>query len=112
MLTCLKLYHQSDFDDGKSPIRKINVELTAGGGGAKSEHRKEKLRVKNERLGEQRKRRAEQEEIERLKKEGKGTAEVEAAKEGAKGKAKAGQGAAEESTMHPSRLAMINSGRY
>lgn len=28
MKTCLKLYHHSSFDDGKSPPRKINVELT------------------------------------------------------------------------------------
>ncbi|KAI7896527.1 uncharacterized protein EV154DRAFT_455689 [Mucor mucedo] len=34
--------------------RQINVELTAGGGGSKSETRKEKLKVKNERLTEER----------------------------------------------------------
>ncbi|GAA5799657.1 hypothetical protein EDC94DRAFT_598140 [Helicostylum pulchrum] len=34
--------------------RQINVELTAGGGGNKSETRKEKLKVKNERLTEER----------------------------------------------------------
>lgn len=34
--------------------RQINVELTAGGGGNKSESRKEKLKVKNERLTEER----------------------------------------------------------
>jgi nucleolar protein 6 len=28
MKSCLKLYHHSKFDDGKSPARKINVELT------------------------------------------------------------------------------------
>ncbi|KAE8151921.1 hypothetical protein BDV25DRAFT_83913 [Aspergillus avenaceus] len=28
MKTCLKLYHQSTFDDKKSPPRRINVELT------------------------------------------------------------------------------------
>ena len=28
MKTCLKSYHHSNFDDGKSPSRKINVELT------------------------------------------------------------------------------------
>lgn len=28
MQTCLKLYHHSTFDDGKSPARRINVELT------------------------------------------------------------------------------------
>ncbi|KAI8636752.1 hypothetical protein BD408DRAFT_406927 [Parasitella parasitica] len=34
--------------------RQINVELTAGGGGNKSDARKEKLKVKNERLAEER----------------------------------------------------------
>lgn len=28
MKTCLKLYHHSSFEDGVSPARKINVELT------------------------------------------------------------------------------------
>lgn len=28
MKTCLKLYHQSNFEDGESPARKLNVELT------------------------------------------------------------------------------------
>ena len=28
MKTCLKLYHHSTFDDGESPPRKLNVELT------------------------------------------------------------------------------------
>lgn len=28
MKTCLKLFHQMDFDDGLSPARKLNVELT------------------------------------------------------------------------------------
>lgn len=28
MKTCLKLYHHSNFDDGVSSARKINVELT------------------------------------------------------------------------------------
>lgn len=34
--------------------RQINVELTAGGGGNKSDARKEKLKVKNDRLAEER----------------------------------------------------------
>lgn len=62
MKTCLKLYHQSSFEDEKSPMRKLNVELTAGGGGGKSNDRKSKLRAKNERLNEQRKRRNQEEE--------------------------------------------------
>lgn len=43
------------------------MQLTAGGGGSKSEGRKEKLRVKNERLGGQRARRAQAEDIKRKK---------------------------------------------
>ncbi|KAL4786467.1 hypothetical protein BJX76DRAFT_321449 [Aspergillus varians] len=55
MKTCLKLYHHSSFDDGKYPPRRINVELTAGGGG-KSEHRTAKIEQKNQKLTEERKR--------------------------------------------------------
>lgn len=54
MKTCLKLYHHSDFNDGKSPMRKINVELTAGGGG-RGDARREKLKMKNAKLEEERK---------------------------------------------------------
>ncbi|XHG09278.1 hypothetical protein AWENTII_012349 [Aspergillus wentii] len=57
MKTCLKLYHHSTFNDGKYPPRRINVELTAGGGG-KSDHRKSKIEAKNQRLEEQRQRSA------------------------------------------------------
>ncbi|KAG0138483.1 hypothetical protein HOY82DRAFT_476105 [Tuber indicum] len=57
MKSCLAKYHHSTFLD-----RKINVELTAGGGGAKSKDRREKLRAKNGRLNDQRKRRTEEEE--------------------------------------------------
>ncbi|KAI0475816.1 hypothetical protein GGR56DRAFT_639732 [Xylariaceae sp. FL0804] len=39
--------------------RRINVELTAGGGG-NTAHRRDKIRVKNERLAEQRARRAQE----------------------------------------------------
>ena len=96
MKTCLKLYHHSMFDPermakGEEPVlgdggeeengnkkkardvkpskgaRRINVELTAGGGG-RAEGRKEKIRVKNDRLGQQRQRRADAEKKEREKK--------------------------------------------
>jgi len=68
MKTCLKLYHHSLFDAGitrtapgtgggrKSQARKINVELTAGGGGGKSVARKERIRGKNEKLEGERER--------------------------------------------------------
>ncbi|QGA21263.1 hypothetical protein EYB26_008973 [Talaromyces marneffei] len=60
MQTCLKLYHHSSFDDGKSPARKINVELTAGGGG-KSATRRTKLQEKNQKLAEERAKNAQDE---------------------------------------------------
>ena len=82
MKTCLKLYHHSSFNDGKSPARRINVELTyvlpdlpsmdkpprrnllrsyglttsSAGGGGKSENRKAKIYTKNRKLDEERKR--------------------------------------------------------
>ncbi|WEW57518.1 hypothetical protein PRK78_002985 [Emydomyces testavorans] len=58
MKTCLKLYHHTMFDDGKSPARKIGVELTAGGGGSKSETRKARIVDKNKKLNEERARSA------------------------------------------------------
>jgi nucleolar protein 6 len=94
MSTCLQMYHHSVFDDGKSPARKINVELTAGGGGGKSGVRKERLKVKNERLNDRRERKVEKDrEEKRLKGE----------KEGGKG---AEQGASEEG-IHPSRRTRV-----
>ncbi|KAF8419645.1 hypothetical protein EV426DRAFT_614206 [Tirmania nivea] len=76
MKTCLAKFHHSTFyaegdkpeeggegkggDDGKWG-RKINVELTAGGGGI-SKARREKLSVKNEKLNEERKRKVQEEE--------------------------------------------------
>jgi nucleolar protein 6 len=138
MKTCLKLYHHSMFDpdkveteapeDGEGDqenarqkakpaktkkaskgVRRINVELTAGGGG-KAEGRKEKIRVKNERLGEQRQRRAEAEKKDREKKakedgEANATKPVKKAKKAEKIETKSG---AEGMTdVHPSRLARI-----
>jgi nucleolar protein 6 len=123
MKTCLKLYHHSEFDadavsnggTGKSTngknIRKINVELTAGGGG-KAEGRKEKIKVKNTRLEEQRKRRAE---VERKEKERKEKKEGGAAKKGQSESKAEPQAVAQEPEqqvdlggMHPSRMARLN----
>ncbi|KAI4275263.1 MAG: hypothetical protein LQ337_003363 [Flavoplaca oasis] len=56
--TCLRTFHQSKFDDGISPPRLLNVELTAGGGGSKSKDRRLKLKVKNDKLRQERERRA------------------------------------------------------
>jgi nucleolar protein 6 len=93
MKTALKLYHHSMFDpdrdtkagedgealDNKKPSakgRKINVELTVGGGG-KGKERIEKLKGKNQRLEEQRERtkvkEKEVKEKELYKKGGRGT---------------------------------------
>lgn len=133
MKTCLKLFHHSMFDpdviddktaatskakaaaggstsvgyNGRKPkdhTRKINVELTAGGGG-KTEGRMEKIKVKNERLEEQRKRRAEAEKKDKDRKEKK--ERIKAGKEGtgANAEAKAEEEVpAETSGIHPSRL--------
>lgn len=54
MQACLKLHHSSIQN------RRINVELTAGGGG-KSDARQGKIKERNDRVGGQRERRAEKE---------------------------------------------------
>lgn len=130
MKTCLKLYHHSMFDPQKAEAadvdgeagdekpaakvkqgkhaRRINVELTAGGGG-KAEGRKEKIRVKNERLGEQRQRRAEAERKEREKK-AKEEGESDAKKNVKKKSKKEEEAKPTPEGMggiHPSRLARI-----
>lgn len=129
MKTCLKLYHHSMFDpadptkgeDGiaeegaarreKNGARKINVELTAGGGG-KTEGRKAKIKAKNERLDEQRKRRADTERQEKAKKEKKERREAKKSgkppKEEKNEQADAGVQIDSSSGIHPSRLARIN----
>jgi nucleolar protein 6 len=128
MKTALKLYHHSYFDPeapeglkgvepepqprsfGRGPKpkrptgRKINVELTAGGGGG-TDNRKEKIRVKNVRLEEQRERRIEFERKEKAREERKAGkqhgGDASAAKSGYKA------GAAEVEGIHPSRLANL-----
>jgi len=123
MKTCIKLYHHSLFDpagsEDPSPddpdaakkrrkqkgARKINVELTAGGGG-KAEHRKEKIKAKNVRLDEQRKRRLDEErkvkEKQRVKNAKSGDSEAKV------GKTAAPDDALDHTaSMHPSRLARL-----
>ncbi|KEF57945.1 uncharacterized protein A1O9_05867 [Exophiala aquamarina CBS 119918] len=116
MKTCLKLYHHSIFDpdakgkdkthqeqddamDGKKRGRRINVELTAGGGGKNSKERKERIKSKNIKLDEERERtrvkeRTEQEEAARKK----------------QGRPRTGANAAQKDngSIHPSRLAQMN----
>ncbi|CAI4210998.1 unnamed protein product [Parascedosporium putredinis] len=64
MRTCLDKMHHSTFNDGISKSRKINVELTAGGGG-KTSHRMDKIKKKNEKLNVNRLKRIEQEKEEK-----------------------------------------------
>ncbi|KAL6857902.1 hypothetical protein ACO1O0_005348 [Amphichorda felina] len=58
--TCLDKFHHSMFNDGVSAPRRINVELTAGGGG-KTKQRQNKIREKNIKLDENRAKRIEKE---------------------------------------------------
>ncbi|PMD46389.1 hypothetical protein L207DRAFT_507304 [Hyaloscypha variabilis F] len=88
MKTCLKLFHHSTFDDGLSAPRKINVELTAGGGGNTKE-RKAKIQGKNEKLNEERYRKIQEE----------AKAKLEKAPEGGK--------TIDESAIHPSRRGRV-----
>lgn len=135
MKTCLKLFHHSTFDpdvvddktaatakakaevggstnagyNGRKPkdqTRKINVELTAGGGGT-TDARKEKIKVKNERLEEQRKRRAEAEAKDKERKEKKERLKAGKGATGANAEVKSEEEAkveVEASGIHPSRL--------
>ncbi|KAF7867199.1 hypothetical protein EAF04_005282 [Stromatinia cepivora] len=92
MKTCLKQFHQSTFNDGISAPRKVNVELTAGGGG-NTKDRRSKIKGKNEKLNEQRVRQAQEADNPKVSKN------------------KAVEGAqhvlAEDSGVHPSRKARI-----
>lgn len=127
MKTALKLFHHSYFDPeapeglkgvepepqprnfGRGPKpkkptgRKINVELTAGGGGG-TDARKEKIREKNVRLEEQRERRKEFERKEKEREERKG-GKQKGGDAPSQGGAKVDAGAMEG--MHPSRLAQM-----
>ncbi|KAK6330903.1 hypothetical protein TWF718_003101 [Orbilia javanica] len=79
MKSCLSLFHHSEFEG-----RKINVELTAGGGG-KSDDRKERVKAKNESLNVERKKRFEEDKkkkIERGEKVPEEKAEEEEADDG------------------------------
>lgn len=101
MKTCLKTLHHStmtcqgrDYHGRpKEDERKINVELTAGGGG-NTDYRKERIRAKNEKLTGERDRRAKQEEIEKIKKEKERLL-------------KGGAQKTDENGIHPSRRAIV-----
>ncbi|GAB0138335.1 hypothetical protein EsDP_00006571 [Epichloe bromicola] len=91
MSTCLDKFHHTVFEDGVSAGRKINVELTAGGGGG-TKFRKDKIREKNKKLDENRSKRIEKEKAAKV--EGGGAAKEER------------DGDGREGGIHPSRLAM------
>ncbi|KAI0125067.1 hypothetical protein BJ170DRAFT_636130 [Xylariales sp. AK1849] len=101
MKTCLKTLHHSTFTcqgrdhrgQPKVEERKINVELTAGGGG-NTDFRKEKIKAKNEKLQGERQRRAVEEEKQKLKKEQERLI-------------KGGEQKSGEDGIHPSRRAQV-----
>ncbi|KAK0729735.1 hypothetical protein B0H67DRAFT_526001 [Lasiosphaeris hirsuta] len=100
MKTCLEKFHHTDFDDGLSPVRKINVELTAGGGG-KTSKRQEKIATKNKKLNEERTTRAANQETAKAEK-AKGKPEA-----GAEEPAVEGEAPVEAVFIHPSRLGRV-----
>ncbi|RYO88961.1 hypothetical protein DL764_008651 [Monosporascus ibericus] len=83
-------------EEGKFEERKINVELTAGGGG-NTGHRRDKIRAKNAKLNEERARRAATEAQERAAKKQK--------KQGEGGKDEGEN--KEEADIHPSRRGQV-----
>jgi nucleolar protein 6 len=92
---CIKNFHHSKLDDGKTAPRKINVELTVGGGGS-GKSRKSKIRAKNERLVEER------------KKAGKSGQKGDAKEDGDDKDVKAVEERSEDNHIHPSRRAKVS----
>jgi len=120
MKTCLKLYHHSIFDpnaktsadekttdadlkdETKRKGRRINVELTAGGGG-KSKDRKEKIKEKNEKLDEERQRRIANERAEQEK-----AWKEKKARPATGPNAESGEPADNRGAIHPSRMSRVS----
>ncbi|KAF2452558.1 hypothetical protein BDY21DRAFT_311923 [Lineolata rhizophorae] len=86
MKSCLSLYHHTHYDDGAGGTRKINVELTAGGGGSKSETRNSRIKSKNEKLVEERRRKKHEEKMELQKNGARKSKEEKGSKEEKKSK--------------------------
>ncbi|KAI2604755.1 uncharacterized protein GGS25DRAFT_501872 [Hypoxylon fragiforme] len=121
MKSALKTFHHTTFTcpsgkggrpnkDGTPAVeeRKINVELTAGGGG-NTANRKDKIRAKNFKLNEERARRAAEEQkakAAKLKKNGVKGGDGEAAQ-----KEEAPRAQEEDSSIHPSRRSRVPGGR-
>ncbi|KAE9578309.1 putative RNA-binding protein [Colletotrichum fructicola] len=89
MRTCLDKMHHTEFDDGLSPARRINLELSAGGGG-KSKFRREKIKSRNVQLDENR--------VKRMQKE----------EEYKKQRVSEGGSNTQQDSIHPSRLALMH----
>ncbi|KAI9674993.1 MAG: hypothetical protein M1817_001399 [Caeruleum heppii] len=100
METCLRMFHRSIFGGvkGEEGGRRINVELTAGGGGTKSKQRQHKLKAKNEKLNEERHKRTVEE---KTKKRTAGTTQAEGG-----GAEKKGPDL-EEKDVHPTRRSRV-----
>ncbi|KAH8882672.1 hypothetical protein GQ53DRAFT_665327 [Thozetella sp. PMI_491] len=94
MKTCLEKFHHTEFNDGISPVRKINVELTAGGGG-KTADRQDKIKEKNRKLNEERIRRTQREEAAKLERQKEAKAKAQTVEE------------KEENDIHPSRRGRV-----
>ncbi|KAJ4386750.1 hypothetical protein N0V93_009648 [Gnomoniopsis smithogilvyi] len=97
MKTCLAKFHHTEFTDSAGNVRKINVELTAGGGG-KKEGRMDKVKERNFKLNEERARRIAKEEEEKRNGGGKKAAEV---------KKEVVVDEREDAYVHPSRRAHV-----
>lgn len=104
MKTCLAKFHHTEFTDSAGNVRKINVELTAGGGGKKGD-RMEKVKEKNFKLNEERARRIAKEEEEKRN----GGA---AAKKAAEVKKEVVVDEREDAYVHPSRRAHVPGRRF
>jgi nucleolar protein 6 len=94
MRTCLDKFHHSMFNDGVSPERKINVELTAGGGGS-TQQRKDKIKQKNMKLDDNRAKRIERERVAKEESRANGTSKPKE------------QQAEQQDYIHPSRRARV-----
>lgn len=100
MKTCLAKFHHTDFTDSAGNVRKINVELTAGGGG-NTAGRMDKVKERNFKLNEERTRRIAKEEEEKRNGAGKKAAADGAAKK------EVVVDEREDAYVHPSRRAHV-----
>ncbi|KAK3388974.1 hypothetical protein B0T20DRAFT_324228, partial [Sordaria brevicollis] len=102
MKTALEKFHHSEMLDDKGVARKINVELSAGGGG-KTAHRQDKIKEKNRKLNEERLNRQQNQEKAKAEK-----AAAKANEPAAEGAAAAPVERNDEDAIHPSRRARVD----